>query len=319
MNVVYSILQSLLILILTVIVFLFIYFIFATTKALFKYPYKYADLQIPFTLKNFFNYTVSPCLLEHKYIKIIDFVKWVTVDIFRGKDKLRLWGIWAFTGYYGQGKTMGCVQFAKHLQKTYPHRDIKIYSNIDVDGQVKRITSWEELLNLPPNSIMIYDESQADWSCNIGTNSFPEDFLRRITQCRKKQFAMFMTSPKFNRMNINLRESVNFVIECKNILDFDRWFKYDFYHSEDYENYHENKIKLALNKYLSMSFVVSDNDYKLYNTIEEVESIKKENVDVKLKKNDAAMLQGVLKNFRNEVYKTMESEIKSLKLLISKK
>lgn len=310
MDIVYAILNLLWILFAIFIIALFIYFVFATFRALFKYPYKYADLQIPFTFKNFFKLTVRPCILEHRYIKLVDFIKWVITDLFRGKDRLRLWGIWAFTGYYGQGKTMGCVQFAKYLQRSYPHRDIKIYSNIHVEGQVKRVTSWEELLELPPNSIMIYDESQSDWSCNIGTSSFPEDFLRRITQCRKKQFAMFMTSPKFNRMNINLRESVNFVIECKNIFDMDRWFKYDFYHSEDYESYHENKVKLALNKYLSMSFVTADEDYKLYNTVEEVESIKKD--DVKLNKKETVMLSNELKLFRNEVFKTMEGEVKKL-------
>lgn len=247
---------------------------------------------------------------EHRYFKIVDFVKWVLIDIKRGKDKLRLWGIWAFTGYYGEGKTMGCVQFAKHLQKQYPHRDIKIFSNIEVKGQVRRVLNWEELLDLPPNSIFIYDESQADWSCNIGANGFPEDFLRRITQCRKKQFAMFMTSPKFNRMNINLRESVNFVIECKNIFQFDRWFKYTFYRAEDFEQYHENKIKLMLNKYLQMSFVVNDSDYGLYNTVEEVETIKNE--DVKLKKVETNMIQDILKKFRNEIIKEVELKLKNV-------
>lgn len=244
---------------------------------------------------------------DTRYIKPIEFLKWVLIDIIRGKDKLRLWGIWAFTGYYGEGKTMGCVQFAKHLQKSYPHRNIQIYSNIYVADQVRRVESWEELLCLPKNSIFIYDESQADWSCNIGVNSFPEDFLRRITQCRKKQFAMFMTSPKFNRMNINLRESVNFVIECKNILQSDRWFKYVFYRSEDYESYRENKLKLAMSRYLQLSFVVNDKDYKQYNTVEEVETIKKD--DVKLKKNDVLMLQNELKKFRNEIIKEVDLKI----------
>jgi len=297
MSVVYAILKLLLIVFLLIVFFLFIYFIISSIVALFKTEEKYADLQIPFKLSSFFKFTVSPTLLSHRYIKIVDFIKWVIVDIKRGKDKLRLWGIWAFTGYYGEGKTMGCVQFAKYLQKSYPHRDIKIYSNIHVEGQVKRILDWEELLTLPPNSIFIYDESQSDWSCNIGTNSFPEDFLRRITQCRKKQFAMFMTSPKFGRMNINLRESVNFVIECKNILQMDRWFNYRFYRAEDYETYYENKVKLRLNQYLNISFVINDEDYTLYNTVEEVESIKKE--DVKLKKKDDVMLQSILKNLRN--------------------
>lgn len=291
--------------------FLLVYFIIATIKAYIAYMHSHtwSMFNIPKKPK------IHKLIVEHRYkFKLVEFIKWCIVDTLRGKDRLRLWGLWAFTGYYGQGKTMGCVQFAKYLQKSYPHRDIKIYSNIEVDGQVKRITSWEELLDLPKNSIMIYDESQSDWSCNIGTNSFPEDFLRRITQCRKKQFAMFMTSPTFRRMNINIRESVNFVIECKNILDMDRWFKYDFYRAEEYEVLHENKFKLHQNKYLSMSFVTHDDDYKLYNTVEEVESIK--DVDIKLNKKDSVVLGDEIKKLRNEIYKTIENEIKSVKMML---
>lgn len=305
MTIVYQILYLAFVLLMVAIVFITVYFIMLTIKNLYlnykilkKHKKKFKlPAWIPYTIKN------------TRYIKIVDFVKWVIIDILRGKDKLRLWGIWAFTGYYGEGKTMGCVQFAKYLQKQYPHRDIKIFSNIHILGQVRRVENWEELLHLPKNSIFIYDESQADWSCNIGVNSFPEDFLRRITQCRKKQFAMFMTSPKFNRMNINLRESVNFVIECKNILQVDRWFKYTFYRAEDYEQYHENKLKLMLNKYLQMSFVISDKDYKLYNTVEEVETIKKE--EVKLSKKETTDLNLVLKSFRNDLIREMELKIKN--------
>lgn len=211
-------------------------------------------------------------LLKTKFIKPFDFVKWVTYDIIRGKDFHKLFGIWAFTGYYGQGKTMGCVTFAKKLQKDYPHKNIKIFSNIDVVGQERRIESWEEILDLPKNSIMIYDESQADWNCN--NRDFPDDLLRQLTQQRKKQLALFMTSPVYNRMNINIRESVNFVIVCKNILSLDRWFKYTFYRAEDYEMYRENKIKLMMNKHFDLSFIATDEVYSTYDTVEQVETIK---------------------------------------------
>ncbi|HEY5589329.1 MAG TPA: zonular occludens toxin domain-containing protein, partial [Candidatus Paceibacterota bacterium] len=216
----------------------------------------------------------------------------------------------AFTGYYGEGKTLGCLQFAKNLQRKHPHRNIQLYSNIHIVGQVKRITDWQELLNLPKNSIFIYDESQSDFSCNMGVNAFPEDLLRRLTQVRKKQFAVFATSPRFNRMNINFRESVNFVIECKNIMKLDRWFKYTFYHADDYEQYKDSKLKLMLYKYITMSFVVQNRDYRQYSTLEEVDTIKKD--DMKLKKDDKLMLQGELKIFRNEVYKYIENEFKKV-------
>ena len=245
---------------------------------------------------------------DTRYIKIVEFIKWVIIDTMRGKDRLRLFGIWAFTGYYGEGKTLGCVTFAKQLQKDYPHRNIKIFSNIQVKGQVKRLESWEEILTLPKHSIVIYDESQADYSCNM--KEFPEDFLRRITQCRKKQLALFMTSPRYNRMNINIRESVNFVIECKNLLQMDRWFKYVFYHAEDYDQYRENKIKLMLHKYLTYSFVTQDRDYKNYNTVEEVGSIKPN--DVKVTKKDAVNIDMVLKVFRNQIIKEVEEKLKKI-------
>lgn len=263
---------------------------------------------------------------DTRYIKVVEFVKLVLFDLISGKDYLRLFGIWAFTGYYGEGKTMGCLQFAKYMQRTYPHRNIKIYSNINIVGQSwvkpkvineeglvidpgqKCVKHWEEILNLPKNSIFIYDESQSDWSCNLGTNAFPDDLLRRITQVRKKQFAMFMTSPKYNRMNINIRESVNFVIECKNIFQLDRWFNYNFYRSEDYEDYKESKLKLRMNRYLNMSFVVQNRDYRQYDTVQEVESIKTD--DVKLKKKDEVILQNELVKFRNQILKEVDLKIK---------
>jgi hypothetical protein len=247
---------------------------------------------------------------NNRFIKPVEFLKWVIIDIARGKDRLRLFGIWAFTGYYGEGKTMGCVQFAKHLQKQYPHRNIKIFSNIDVVGQEKKIQDWKELLDLPKNSIFIYDESQSDWSCNIGVNSFPEDFLRRITQVRKKQFAMFMTSPRYNRMNINIRESISFVIECKNLFSLDRWFSYNFYRAEDYEQYYDNKLKLKLHRYFKISIVAQDKDYRQYDTTQEVESIKSD--DKEIKKNEVIMISDYFKKFRNEILKELDNKLKKI-------
>lgn len=277
---------------------------------------------IYFTIKTIYSkfknkITFRQAIIETTYIKIIDFVKWIIIDTLRGKDRLRLYGIWAFTGYYGQGKTMGCVLYAKHLQEKYPHRNIKIYSNIDVEGQEGKITHWKQMLELPPNSIMIYDESQSDWSSTIGVSAFPEDFLRRITQVRKRSLAFFMTSPVFHRMNINLRESVNFIIESKNILDMDRWFKYTFYRTEDYERMVENEGRKSKYALWSSSFIASDNTYTLYDTSAEVESIK-DIGETKVTKKDTANLKGVLDNFRNEIHKEMDDKIRRNLALIKK-
>jgi hypothetical protein len=258
------------------------------------------------TFKNYIKHrkdnSLKEIVLNHRYVKVIDFVKWVIYDLFSGKDYFNLFGMWAFTGYYGEGKTTGCVMFAKHLQNKNPNKDIKLYSNINLVGQEKRITDWEELLDLPPNSIFIYDESQNDYSCNM--KEFPEEFLRKITQQRKKQFAMFMTSPRFNRMNINIRESVNFVIECKNLFHLDRWFAYDFYNRDDYEEYRENRLKLRLSRKFKVSFVMSNKDYSLYDTKEEVRTIKGD--DKKVAKKEEVSIKNILKDFKNELLKEVE-------------
>lgn len=259
--------------------------------------------------------TLKDTIINTKYGKIIDFIKWIIIDTLRGKDFLKLYGIWAFTGYYGEGKTLGCVLYAKHLQEKYPHRDIKIYSNIEIKGQNGKVKNWRDLLELPPNTIVIYDESQSDWSSTLGVRDFPEDLLRKITQVRKKQLAIFMTSPVYTRMNINLRESVNFVIECKNIMQFDRWFRYDFYRAELYEKLMDDPKRKRKEGYLfGESFVVSDDDYTLYDTNEEVKSLKdNDKTEIKNKKN-RIYIENYLKvfenEFRNEIIKRVETMIR---------
>ncbi|QUI24854.1 hypothetical protein HZI73_22250 [Vallitalea pronyensis] len=244
-------------------------------------------------------------VLKTRFWKPIDFIKWIVYDILHGKDYLRMFGIWAFTGYYGEGKTLGAVTFAKNIQKKYPHHHFKIASNTDVNGQIKKITKWEQILDLPRNTIVIFDESQNDFSSNM--RDFPEDLLRRITQCRKRRLTLFMTSPKYTRMNINLRESVNFIAECKNIMGMDRWFTYKFYRTDDYEMYYENKRKLRRNIHLKFSFIATNDNYRVYNTKKEVESVKTPKEETKVKVSDRSM-----KKMRNEYMKLYEGIVRRL-------
>lgn len=236
-------------------------------------------------------------VLKTRFWKPLDFIKWIVYDMIHGKDYLRMFGIWAFTGYYGEGKTLGAVTFAKNIQKKYPNHNFKIACNTDVAGQIMKIKRWEDILTLPKNTIVIFDESQNDFSSNM--RDFPEDLLRRITQCRKRKLTLFMTSPKYTRMNINLRESVNFIAECKNIMSMDRWFTYKFYRTEDYEQYYDNKKKLRKNIYLRYGFIATNDNYRAYSTTKEVDSVKATNEDTKKIKASPT----TVKRMRNEYMK----------------
>ena len=206
----------------------------------------------------------------YRFIKIVDFCKWVIIDIFKGKDKFKLFGIWSFTGYFGQGKTLGAVKFAKSIQDKYPNKKISIFTNFNMKGQNGKITKWEDLLNLPKNTIVIFDEIQSTFTSQK-FKDFPLDLLWKITQCRKHSLAVFCTSPVFNRMSIQLRENTDYVIECKNVLDLDRWFRYSFYHADEYEAYKDNPNSKKLKKVMDISFIANDHDYRLYNTHEIVQ------------------------------------------------
>lgn len=248
--------------------------------------------------------TFREAFVDVKLPLYFEFIKWVLIDFKRGKDYLRLYGLWAFTGYYGEGKTLGCVLYAKKLQQQNPHRNIKIYSNIHIEGQDGRVSSWRELLTLPPNTIFIYDESQSDFgSTNLGIRDFPPELLRKLTQVRKKKLAIFATTPVYGRMNINMRESVHFVVESKNILKLDRLFRYTFYHADEYERVMSNPIKRKESvKLFKQMFAVSDKDYQMYNSLEEVDTIVKETDDVEIKgKNKQVFLHTKLQEFRDEI------------------
>lgn len=243
--------------------------------------------------------------LKHKFIKPVEFLKWVIIDVFRGKDSLKLFGIWAFTGYFGQGKTLGAVTFAMSLREKYPHRNIKIYTNFSMKGSDGKIKCWEDLLNLPKNTIVIFDEIQSTFTSQK-FKDFPIDLLWKLTQCRKNGLAVFCTTPVFSRMSIQLRENTDFVVVCKNRLGLDRWFTYSFYHAPDYERNIESPIKLRLYQKFAMNLVAGNFEYKQYNTNEIVDRLDIVGQDEKNKK----MTVNEKKAFKEEIIKEIEKRYK---------
>ncbi len=202
-------------------------------------------------------------LKMNKYMWIIEFIKWFCIDVKRGRDHFKLFGIWCFTGYYGQGKTIGAVLFSQHIKKMFP--DYHVYTNfwcLISDGYIEK---WEDLLELPRKTIVIFDEIQSTFT-STAWNQFPVELLWHLTQCRKKKLAVFASSPVYSRMSIQLRESCDRVAVCKNVLGLDRLFSYSFYHAAEYEKYLDNPVKLLLHRLFLKVFVASDYDYRMYNT-----------------------------------------------------
>lgn len=242
--------------------------------------------------------SIKEVIIKEKYPFIYEVVKWHIIDIIRNRDFFELFGIWCFTGYYGQGKTLGAVMYAMKLKKKYPY--IHIYSNFNLKGQDGRITKWQDLLELPQNSIVIFDEIQSTFA-STQFKDFPLELLWKLTQCRKSKLAIFASSPVYSRMSIQLRESTDYVIECKNMFKRKRWFVYKFYHASDYEKYQDDKDKLRNKRVDVKHIVASDDDYDLYDTSETVQRFDITDNDVKVK--------GLT---RNDVEKIIDYKLKSL-------
>lgn len=222
-------------------------------------------------------------LRKVKYSLLIDFAKWVFIDTYRLRDRFKLFGLWCFTGYYGEGKTLGCLMFARSIKKKYP--DYKIFTNFYCNFADGKLEKWEDLLSLPYKSIVIFDEIQSTFTSTSWSN-FPIDLLWRLTQCRKMKLAIFASSPIYDRMSIQLRESTDNVVVCKNVLSLDRMFNYTFYKRDKYERYQEDPIRLRLNRMYSMYFTASDWDYKMYNTEQIVKRFDIDKVAVDKQKED---------------------------------
>lgn len=246
--------------------------------------------------------------MNEKHTGPLNLIKWVLLDVFRGKSYFKLFGIWAFTGYYGQGKSLGAVTYAFQLKEKHPELNIQIYSNFEVRGQDGRVDKWEDLLDLPRNTILIFDEIQSTFT-STKWKDFPIDLLWKLTQCRKHGLAIFCTTPVYTRISIQLRESVDYVITCKNILNLDRWFKYTFYRAPDFEKadalngiFSDMQRKRLVD--MEVSIIARDCDYARYDTSAQIDRwdiVDEEAVAKESKKN--------LRQIENTVYKRVMAEI----------
>jgi hypothetical protein len=225
--------------------------------------------------------------LETKVFIYFDAVRWIIHDVLSGKSYFKLFGIWCFAGYYGQGKTIGMVQYAHHIIAKHPELHINLYANFTCKGQNGFINTWHDLLDLPPNTIVLFDEMQNTFE-STKFKEFPIELLHKMTQCRKSGLAIFCTSPVYNRIDIKIRESTDYVVECTNVMKFDRLFKYNFFRADKYEKYNNGTMtKIERMRYCEFSehMIATDRVYNMYDTNNIVERSDIEGADKQAKIN----------------------------------
>lgn len=310
--------------VLALFVMIHVIYILGTTALLFplsmkKYPERYKNNTCIYPIrKRKWRFTLWLIRIKnHEYWLHINFLKWVAIDLIRGRKYFEIYGIWAFTGYYGQGKSIGTLMFAQRIIKQAKRAGIVMHlaSNYNIKGQIKRVTCWEDILNLPDNTILIFDEIQSTFS-STKFKDFPIELLWRLTQSRKRKLVILCTTPVWKRMAIQLRESVQFVIECKNVLKLHRLFRYDFYHAHHYDSLAEStaldsSVRKRFVRNRRLFLMATDKVYNMYDTHIQIDRWDIEDKPEKTKSVSRTQSKRLERQFEAEI-KRLEHEIKKM-------
>ncbi|MCK5490433.1 MAG: AAA family ATPase [Candidatus Pacebacteria bacterium] len=201
-------------------------------------------------------------------MKIVKFIKWKYWD-FRNPQPKKPFGIIAFVGLPGQGKTLSMVELLDRTKELYPKLTVGIYTNFGYKGQAGRIKNMQDIIDTPANSIIAIDETQTIFSSRDWQN-FPAEMLSVVTQHRKKAKQLLFTGQRFGMLDKNLRELCNFIVECRCLMG--RWFFQKAYLFSDYEKLEgqddEFKMKHLRWKY---SFIASNDLFERYDTFLTIE------------------------------------------------
>lgn len=123
-------------------------------------------------------------------------------------------GMILFTGRQGYGKTIGCAQLIRKIQRQYPAS--KCITNFAYKFEDAALKNWMQLLsynNGHAGVIVGMDEVQNWFSSKMSAN-FPPQMLEVITQNRKNSRIIVGTSQNFSSVAKDIRKQCTEVREC---------------------------------------------------------------------------------------------------------
>lgn len=200
---------------------------------------------------------------------------------FRDKRKQRklgphLYGIEAFHGLAGQGKTIAMTKKLLELREKYGD-SIYIMTNYYFTGQDFEFKNWTQLLDYYDKPLVVaWDEAQALWSSRQ-FKSFPTQLVGVLTQVRKGHgIKLLYTTQKWHMIDKNFRTLTHYVNDCRTWLGcytIVRRYKTDVF--EERYNTLDSSKKRKLKPNTSFSFVQTKKIRDAYDTFLMVESAKK--------------------------------------------
>lgn len=205
--------------------------------------------------------------------KMLDFVRWVLVDILRGKGR-KHWGIYCYVANPGEGKTISMVAHMERQIKELGRENLYIATNFHYAREDASIEHWVDMIKSAKFAIehgkyciLAMDEvhitfDATDWK------SFPPEMMQLLSFNRKYDLQFICSSQRFERIPKKIVGIANYVVLCKNTLGLDRHFKNYYYDINDYE---QNFVGKRSRANFIRTFVTGDDFYKLYDTKRQVE------------------------------------------------
>lgn len=208
--------------------------------------------------------------------KLLEFIKWVLIDMYRvikyGRH-FREFGLTIYCGRQGGGKSISIVEYLERMRLKYP--DALIVTNFGYQHQDREMQSWRDLLEVRnglDGVIFAIDEIQNEYNSN-DWKDFPEDLLKEITQQRKQRIKIIASSQVYTRVVKQLREQCFEVVECRTLAG--RWTFQRCFDAEDYNTVIDNpEKKKRLHRKWRYNFVQTDMIRLLFDSYKKIESMR---------------------------------------------
>lgn len=218
---------------------------------------------------------------EVKLPKLLDFFRWMAIDIYRrikyGR-RLSVYGIWCFVGIYGGGKTVSLVYYLEAMRKKYGDK-IYICTNFFYKGQDFPLTHWKDITkDYDRPVIFAYDELQNEFNSREYRN-FPMLLMHELTQNRKEFGKQIVyTTQDYETVDKNFRRLTNDVVTCRTY--FGRLTRCRYFKRANYEHLAstvDTNKKFKIKPFKAESFVQSDylrNQYDSFKRLDSVRSLE---------------------------------------------
>ena len=228
---------------------------------------------------------VEKWLLKPKKLPVImDFVRWVIVDIVRGKPT-KFDGVYQFVGLPGEGKTLSMVA---HIERAIANRGrdrLYIATNFYYSKEDAHIRHWVDMVTAARYAkdhdllcIVALDEIHLTFDSTDWKN-FPPELLALLSFNRKYYLQFLCSAQIYERIPKKIRDIGTYTVICRNVWGFDRYFKNYYFNKDKYETKFNGKLKDAD---MIQTYIATDELYALYDTMRQVDKM----VDSALKEVD---------------------------------